>query len=413
MLLKDALSLSVTKHKRACRRGLFASNDQGEWNMRLQKSICSGLALALMTTSSVSFAQTGDPSRSRRSLDAYAKAYNVSADEAEKRLTDRRKIADLQQKLTDSEANTFGGMYIEHAPNYRIVAKFTSGGAETLRRYTDIPLVVAEPATATYKQLVGAQEATYKTFKALGMESVSRIDVKKGLIEFYVDDPTRVAGLRTAGTVQIPQFIELKKALTLDAKREAKVEGGRPLSSGACTSGFTIRNTSTNVRYLTTAGHCGTPMTYSGVTLPRAGVNYAANTVYDYQWHTAPGFDPLTNVVYFGLPTLSPVTATWPYSNMLVGDWICKWGAATAYTCGEIASLNYNLLGAGGFVQVHDPAGTNLSSPGDSGAPWYEEYYQEAWGSHSDSASAVDPDDAVFMPMSRISATSHAVLTTP
>lgn len=98
---------------------------------------------------------------------------------------------------------------------------------------------------------------------------------------------------------------------------------------------------------------------------------------------------------------------------MTVGDWVCKWGSATGYTCGQIVSKTYNAFGHAGFVQVHAPDNLNLSDGGDSGAPWYYDVYEEAWGSHSDSADAVNPNDAIYMPMSYISASGHAVLTTP
>jgi hypothetical protein len=113
-----------------------------------------------------------------------------------------------------------------------------------------------------------------------------------------------------------------------------------------------------------------------------------------------------------GFDALLPITAIWYYEDMQMGDWICKWGSSTGWTCGGISNLNYNAMGAGGFVEVHHPDGTNLSNSGDSGAPWYEAYWQEAWGIHSDSSN-INSNDAFFMPVSAISAWGHAVLTSP
>lgn len=97
----------------------------------------------------------------------------------------------------------------------------------------------------------------------------------------------------------------------------------------------------------------------------------------------------------------------------LVGDWVCKLGSVTGYTCGQIASKSYNLLGSSGFVQVHDPDNRNMSAGRDSGGPYYDEYTypNSAWGSHSDSARSVNANDAVSMPISYISDSKLAVLT--
>lgn len=97
----------------------------------------------------------------------------------------------------------------------------------------------------------------------------------------------------------------------------------------------------------------------------------------------------------------------------LVGDWVCEFGSATGYTCGQIASKSYNLLGSSGFVQVHDPGNRNMSAGGDSGGPYYDEYTYPttAWGSHSDSARSGNANDAVFMQITYISASKLAVLT--
>jgi hypothetical protein len=123
---------------------------------------------------------------------------------------------------------------------------------------------------------------------------------------------------------------------------------------------------------LATAGHCPGTLTYNNVSLPVQGQRW--ETRYDYQWHTAPGFDRLTNVIYEGLGSLLPITAEYDYSWMQWGDWVCKCGSATGWTCGGISNLDYSALGYGGFVEVHQPEGTNLSNPGDSGAPWYNPF---------------------------------------
>jgi len=62
--------------------------------------------------------------------------------------------------------------------------------------------------------------------------------------------------------------------------------------------------------------------------------------------------------------------------------------------------------------RVHDDNNANLSSGGDSGGPWYHGSYNEAWGIHTDDAFD-NPNDAIFMPVDRITSASIAILTSP
>ncbi|WP_217896590.1 S1 family peptidase, partial [Sphingobium sp. Z007] len=176
--------------------------------------------------------------------------------------------------------------------------------------------------------------------------------------------------------------------------------------------GLYDKTVGTGTRYLTTAGHCPNTLSYTGVNLPIKGENYQANTNNDFQWHTTAGFDRLTNQIYDGLSTNYTISYVYPYSSMATGDFVCKYGAITGYTCGTVTSKNYNFIGASGFVVVRGVNGENMSDPGDSGGPWYNDEYAEAWGSHSDS-SRDNGNDGVFMPISNISASNLAVLTTP
>lgn len=380
--------------------------------MRARKTRLAVLATSSIFLTSGALAQDSAPSSaSARSAQSYAKTYSVGEDEAGQRLTRQRAIGELNAKLEATEGETFGGMYIEHTPAFRVVAKFTANGAATLARYTQDASIIAEGAPVSYKQLVATQTDVFGLLNGLGIKSASQVNVKTSKVEFFVADPAAVQALVSAGTLKLPSYVTIGRAVrALDQFGEAKVEGGRPLSSSACTSGYTI--VKAGVRYLTTAGHCGNTQTYNGVSLPFSGENYRANTSFDYQWHTRGSFEQLTNVIYEGLPNLLPITAIWPYENMVVGDYLCKWGAVTGFTCGEIVTKTYNAFGHAGFVKVQDTANSNLSDPGDSGAPWYYDAYNEAWGSHSDSAFD-NPNAAIFMPVSYLSNTGHSILTSP
>ena len=368
---------------------------------------------ALVTVTGTAFAQA-NPGGSRMA-EAYGLANGISPSEASARLDDQKKAGKLRARLEAAEPDTFAGMYVEHTPKFRVVARFKGNARAALAKLNaDIP-IDGEDAALSLKELRAIQDETYADLKGIGIESASQIAEKDGSVEFFVEDPSAAEAAR--GKLRHGKSIKFGKANKLRRGGEAAIEGGRSLSSAgaqACTTGFVAYKTglsNTNTRYVLTAGHCPNSLTYNGVSVPFVGEKYAANTFYDYQWHSRGTFTQPTNEIYEGLSTNLKITAVWPYSNMNVGDFICKWGAVTGFTCGNIASLNYNSLGAGGFVRV-DGGGTDLSSGGDSGGPWYYDAYGEAWGLHQDHA--FDNNlDAVFMPVSRISASALAVLTTP
>ena len=379
----------------------------------LSKMLAMTSVVALVAFSGTALAQ-GDSGASRMA-EAYARANGISPSEASARLDDQKKAGKLRARLEAAEPDTFAGLYVEHTPKFRVVARFKGNARATIAKLNpEIPVEV-EDAASSLKELRTVQDETYSDLKSNGIESASQISEKDGSVEFFVEDPSAAEAVR--GKLRHGKAVKFGKAKKLRRGGEASIEGGRSLSSAgaqACTAGFVVYKTglaNTGTRYVLTAGHCPNTLAYNAVSIPFVGEKYATNTFYDYQWHSRGTFTQPTNEIYEGLASNLKITAVWPYSNMNVGDFICKWGAVTGFTCGNIASLDYNSLGAGGFVRVNG-GGTDLSSGGDSGGPWYYDAYGEAWGIHQDSAFD-NSLDAVFMPVSRISASSLAVLTAP
>lgn len=383
----------------------------------LSTSALSGTAVAQQEPEQE--AQTAD--RPSRAVQAYAEAYTVSVEEAQRRLTANRGVGDLGAQIEAAEGETFGGLYIEHTPVHRVVVKFTRGGEATLRRYTQDPKFVVLPTQVSLRQLTEAQQSLTSTLRTLGIDNVSRLNIETSRVELYVADPAVVQRLRTLGTLRLPDFVDINRALDLSRHGEQaqRIEGGRRVEGprGSCTTGFTVFNTRTPAqRFISTAGHCFDPITYNGVTIPLVGRNWVANTTNDYQWHSIPaGFAQPTNVIYEGLTQPYPIRATRAYSVQAIGEWVCKYGNFSGYTCGRIVSKTYNLQGSPGFVQVAHPSKQQMSVPGDSGGPYYDDwtYPNTAFGTHSDSARAVDPRDSVYMPINNFANSSLSVLTTP
>lgn len=384
---------------------------------RSRYSYLIGTAL-LAVLASPSVAQGPATPRTPGIIQEYAKAYGVTETEATRRIKLQREISEIGAKIEAQEGATFGGMYIEHRPAFRVVTKFTTNGEATLRRHTQDPTFVAATAAHTYAQLKSTQDSLFALLKPLNIQAWSDIDIPSGRVKLYVPEPTVVSLAVTAGTLKLPDVVDVVKAADTSPQREATIEGGRPLSGyGACTTGFTVRPTSSTstARHILTAGHCKAPVTYNGVTLTRLGGNYDINTAYDYQWFSTSGFERPTNWIYDGYPGyFLEITSIMPFEYMRLGAYVCKYGSETGRTCGNIISKNYGPVGTPNyFVTVEDPNGYNMSSSGDSGGPYYDDYNYQAYGIHNDSAKFRDPYDAAFMPVSYISASSLQVLIQP
>lgn len=100
----------------------------------------------------------------------------------------------------------------------------------------------------------------------------------------------------------------------------------------------------------------------------------------------------------------------------MIGDFVCKYGITTGYTCGYISSKNY--LGIGlyppayyTFIRVNNTGGfSDLSSGGDSGGPWF--FSSTALGIHH-GAPGDDPNDAVYMAINYVDGLGVSVVLNP
>lgn len=253
---------------------------------------CSGtLLFSLLTVgaadAAMAQASTAEPSRMEA---AYAAKNRVAPSEARGRLQKQRKAGQLRAEIEKNEPDTFAGMYIEHSPSFRVVARFKGDSKATLAKYRTDLEVTPESADLSLRELRQAQDETYKELKDSGIESASSISEKDGTLQFFVLDPSAADDLKKSGKLKHAAKVRFGRAHSLKRQGEAKVEGGRPLAqNGAqvCTSGFTVYKTglaNNATRYILTAGHCPPgALTYLGQSLPIVGENYVARTVYDYQ----------------------------------------------------------------------------------------------------------------------------------
>ncbi len=374
-------------------------------------------ALVLTAFTGASTAQESDGSdENALHTDAamYAADWGTSEEEAVRRLSLQNEIGKLNATLAEEEHDTFAGLWIDNtSEKYRVVVQMTTPSAEEQIldrvRGTELEgLVEVSSAQFSLENLEAKQDETHRLAHHHNIDIESEINVQANKVQMYLPKKNRhnFRGLRVMSALNLPEGVVVSDVDGLSTP-ETNIPGGEHITT--CTSGFAVKNSS-GTRGITTAAHCNNSQSYKGRSLTFQAEDQQGNQ--DVQWHTAPDYT-VTNEFSVGSSNRK-VTATKSYSNQAVGDYVCKHGSITGYTCGNISSttvkLSYVTNSASTFIRVHNNNNQDLSQPGDSGAPWFNG--NTAYGTHS-GAPTDNGNDAIYMPINYISSLGITVLTSP
>ncbi len=318
---------------------------------------------------------TKDPRPTSKTADAallrdakmYSSTYGTDIDESIRRLLLQPEIGELNQQLTGKEAETFGGLYIEHAPDFRVVYLFTHDGQETLARYLneETGAIVSEiqQAKVTLVELESQREQAAKLLSSLDIPLSSAINIKLNQAEIYVVNSSEAH--RQLGKINsvLPSNVVLIEVPKLPENVTA-IGGGKSLRT--CTSGFSVLGFSNQISAwvmgITTAGHCSDSQNYLGIDLPWQSGTPDTGGVYDIQWHRADQSFAVQNTVWEGLSD-RPIWQIRLRANQSVGDFVCKFGRTTGYGCGLISTTSQD----GVNIRID---GMTVQG-GDSGGPFF------------------------------------------
>lgn len=322
------------------------------------------LAVFVIVSTVTSVAQDPDkvPILEEEALAVDAKMYSVTFDvdegEAIRRLKLQDVVGELDAELSKREENSFAGLWIQHQPEYRVIVQFTQNGEATIRPYIENgPLAGAvdvRSASVPLNQLEIARDQAAQVTQKLSIPSYSGINVVENRAELYVLDPAQLDTSLKKASLQLPSNVKVIKVNEMP-KEVADIFGGKALTT--CTSGFSVKN-SGGTKGITTAGHCNNSQAYAGKNLPfQSGTT---GGTYDIQWHTAPDFT-VRNLAYDGSGNRYIYSVKFR-SAQAVGDWVCKYGRTTGYSCGAIVDK--------AFDGVNIRVSTSVQG-GDSGGPWF------------------------------------------
>jgi len=142
----------------------------------------------------------------------YAMHEGIEIDEAIRRFEIMDKAGPFGAELEKNEADTFAGFWIQHEPEFGLVAAFIRDGEETLEKYREkYPELVAITELVemkyTYAELLAAQEEASQILQELGLFYSSATMVMTNRVEIYVTDSDLFYSTLEKSSEKLPECV--------------------------------------------------------------------------------------------------------------------------------------------------------------------------------------------------------------
>ncbi|MFK0521751.1 hypothetical protein ACINKY_06015 [Paenibacillus illinoisensis] len=346
--------------------------------------------------------------------DSSVQKYGVSLSESEESEMDRRVeieqkfIPDLEKAIQySSMSENYAGMYIQQAPEYKIIVRYTGGSnknltssnqeeqefVETVEQFrTNVSNnaaslilpneIVYEKVDYSEKQLIGFVENIVSKLDLLKEQNVN-------VTKIYSDYPNQKVVVSLANELG-PEKQEIVETMfnkyplefnddpglieqTARNTYTGTIMGGHEInSSGKCTAGVPAKSRSNGTLFLVTAGHCGsqgTNFSQGGYLLGPLSNIYMGSYADSGAIRLSGGNHTPSNVIYntSGINPGNPtrLTGVQALSSSKIGETVIKSGATTDTTTGTLQRKDVYFTTAGRYLFET----STVSQPGDSGAP--------------------------------------------
>lgn len=309
--------------------------------------------------------------------------------------------ARLQEKLNraikrfENDPDYAGAWIEQDSKNYRMKLGFRGGRKPALN---DPELQEASDFQATNRSLgdlAQARASLAKVLRVHDLKGTFTVDQRTQRMEFFPAQPERLKGLIAAGTVVIPDFVEVKDGPLID-RPEADVYGAGSMDIRSpagnmfnCTGGFIVTNGQVDaagkpIRGISTAAHCEeggwTVLKHRGIAVGTLMGEVLYDRGLDVAWYR----DSILN--YLPRVRISPTSY---YTVTSVGPQIPGAGTTICLIKRDDRQLCSRYLNS--FYRYDESTGTYADGPntqlegdvgvdGDSGGPWL--YGGVAYGIH-------------------------------
>jgi hypothetical protein len=348
--------------------------------------------------------------------EVYARYNKVSVNEALERLKFQQAAGELNARLVSQESDTFAGLWIQHAPDFRIVVQFTGDGEAALRPYLTkniAGVIDLRSAKISLKQLEIDQEVSLTALKEAGIHADTSINISKNRIDINMPDVV-LATSTLKSNLKLPADAVLLPVKSL-AQPTVDLYGGISLDglAGGATAGFPVQD-SKGRRGITTCAHTDYVLFYLryGVPFWLPCQQSRKDTYFDIQWHSSGTFN-VVNEINTGMSERRKITGEVKRESQALGSFVAKYGKTTGYTAGYIDSnsitLDYIPDCKPTFFKVnHAPAEDTICDVGDSGGPWF--LGNDAYGTTCAKDSG---GDGYYMAIDYLSGVGVSLLTEP
>lgn len=342
-------------------------------------------------------------------------AYGIDKSEAQMRIDLQADIMALSDRLNATGDETYGDMYVQHEPVFKIMILFADKSDRKaflenldpkIRRYVQL-----KQAKKSRGQATRELEELSTILSARTIAHSSKYDLAEETFDITVENE-RDAGLvrsllppnrKIETTVRIAPLPKPAIAPPTGVVPGDAVRGGESIWSGAggtggaCTLGYAVSFTSggTAKQGILTAGHCYASMkaylTNHDVTFLDPLVRKPAKVggitpdnisdKYDYLiWETT-GLAVSSTISYVDKSSIPEfpdfgtlkMTGVSTFLNQKAGMVVCKSGHTTGITCGQITNGNATHAGVAGWIEASKSQQALFADQGDSGGPVF--YY--------------------------------------
>ena len=149
----------------------------------------------------------------RVDAEAYARRYGIPLEQAIQRLQFQEGIGALNAALQADEADTFGGLWIEHEPDFQIVILFTRNGEQTIRPYLAgkpfAQQVEVRQARFTLAELETIYVQAIHELAKLDFDVNASLDVSGNRVEVTISDREWFKAELDRVGAQLPEGVEV------------------------------------------------------------------------------------------------------------------------------------------------------------------------------------------------------------
>ncbi len=120
-------------------------------------------------------------------------------------------IGEFQSLLMADLADTYGGLWVEQQPEYRIVIALTEGDIEAIRPYLDgyewADFVEVRPVNYSLEELRADQVMASQAADSVQMPAATAVDIVNNRVELIVDNPDLFSADLTQAGVRLPESV--------------------------------------------------------------------------------------------------------------------------------------------------------------------------------------------------------------